>query len=106
MSFLQKLKIILQSKYFIFISLFFALLYIFIGTKLVTYDTNLSENTHVLTGNVVSYTIDGNKLSMLIKASEKVQVTYYINSIEEKEIACFFRLYTLFLASFTHRKGL
>lgn len=85
MSFLQKLKIILQSKYFIFISLFFALLYIFIGTKLITYDTNLSENTHVLTGNVVSYTIDGNKLSMLIKASEKVQVTYYINSIEEKD---------------------
>ena len=85
MSFLQKLRIILQSKYFIFISLFFALLYIFIGTKLITYDTNLSENTHVLTGNVVSYTIDGNKLSMLIKASEKVQVTYYINSIEEKD---------------------
>ena len=85
MSFLQKLKIILQSKHFIFISLFFALLYIFIGTKLITYDTNLSENTHVLTGNVVSYTIDGNKLSMLIKASEKVQVTYYITSIEEKD---------------------
>ena len=32
----------------------------------------------------MSYTIDGNKLSMQVKAEEKVQVTYYINSLEEK----------------------
>ena len=85
MSFSQKLKIILQSKYFIFISLFLALLYIFITTKVIVYDTKYSLDTNILTGNVVSYTIDGNKLNMLIKAREKVQVTYYINSLEEKE---------------------
>ena len=85
MSFSQKLKIILQSKYFIFISLFLALLYVFITTKVIVYDTKYSLDTNILTGNVVSYTIDGNKLNMLIKAREKVQVTYYINSLEEKE---------------------
>lgn len=85
MSFSQKLKIILQSKYFIFISLFLALIYIFIGTKLIIYESGLPEDSHILTGNVISYTVDGNKLSMLIKSSEKVQVTYYINSSEEKE---------------------
>ena len=82
---MPKLKIILQSKYFVFISLFLALLYVFITTKVIVYDTKYSLDTNILTGNVVSYTIDGNKLNMLIKAREKVQVTYYINSLEEKE---------------------
>ena len=55
-----------------------------IFTKWITYESKITEDTTTLTGNILSYTIDGNKLSMQVKAEEKVQVTYYINSLEEK----------------------
>ncbi len=55
-----------------------------IFTKWITYESKIAEDTTTLTGNILSYTIDGNKLSMQVKAEEKVQVTYYINSLEEK----------------------
>lgn len=85
MQYLPRLKIILQSKPFLIISLIFLIIYILIFTKWITYDSKINESTTKLTGNIISYTIDGNKLSMLVKAKEKVQVTYYINSEEEKE---------------------
>ena len=81
---MQRLRIILQSKKFIVISLIFACIYILIFTKWITYESKIAEDTTTLTGNILSYTIDGNKLSMQVKAEEKVQVTYYINSLEEK----------------------
>ena len=85
MPFLQRLKIILQSKKFIGISLCLAIIYILIFTKIITYESKLAINTTELTGSIISYTIDGNKLSMIIKAKEKVKVTYYIKTEEEKE---------------------
>ena len=85
MPFLLRLKILLQSKKFIGISLCLAISYILIMTKVVTYESKLEDNLTNLTGNIISYTIDGNKLSMLIKAEEKVQVTYYILAEEEKK---------------------
>ena len=85
MQYLPRLKIILQSKLFVTISLIFLIIYILIFTKWITYDTKLAENTTKLSGNILSYMIDGNKLSMLIKAEEKIQVNYYINTLEEKE---------------------
>ena len=84
MPYLQKLRIILQSKRFIILSLILMILYIFISTKLIKYASKLDENLTNLTGHIISYTIDGNKLSMVIKGSEKVQVTYYIKTEEEK----------------------
>ena len=81
---LQRLKILLQSKKFIGITLILAIAYIILMTKIVTYSSKIEDNTTSIVGNIISYTIDGNKLSMLIKAEEKVQVTYYISTEEEK----------------------
>ena len=84
MPFLQKLRIILQSKRFIVISLIFIIIYILISTKLIKYESIIDNSTTSLTGKVISYTIDGNKLSMLVKGLEKIEVTYYIKTKEEK----------------------
>ena len=84
MPFLQKLRIILQSKRFIVISLIFIIIYILISTKLIKYESIIDNSTTSLTGKVISYTIDGNKLSMLVKGIEKIEVTYYIKTKEEK----------------------
>lgn len=85
MPFSKKLKIILQSKRFVIISLILLIFYILICTKVITYQTKIKKDTKELSGQIISYTIDGNKLKMLIKGQEKVQVTYYINTKEEKE---------------------
>ena len=85
MPYLLRLKIILQSKKFIILSLLFISIYALIMTKGITYESKLEDNTTKITGNIISYTIDGNKLSMLIKTNEKIKVTYYINTLEEKE---------------------
>ena len=85
MPYLLRLKIILQSKKFIILSLLFISIYALIMTKGITYESKLEDNTTKITGNIISYTIDGNKLSMLIKTKEKIKVTYYINTLEEKE---------------------
>lgn len=82
---LQRLRIILQSKKFIILSLLFIILYIAIFTKLISYESKIDKDTKSLTGTIISYTIDGNKLTMFIKAKEKVKVNYYINTLEEKE---------------------
>ena len=84
MPFLQKLRIILQSKRFVVISLIFIIIYILISTKLIKYESIIDNSTTSLTGKVISYTIDGNKLSMLVKGLEKIEVTYYIKTKEEK----------------------
>ena len=85
MPFLQRLRIILQSKLFIVISLVLIIIYVLIFTKAITYESLISDKTTELSGQIISFMIDGNKLSLLIKDKEKVQVTYYINSLEEKE---------------------
>ena len=85
MPYLLRLKIILQSKKFIILSLLFISIYVLIMTKGITYESKLEDNATKITGNIISYTIDGNKLSMLIKTKEKIKVTYYINTLEEKE---------------------
>ncbi len=81
----KKLKILLQSKKFIILSLIFILLYILIFTKIITYETKLDLNDNTYSGKIESFIIDGNKLSMLVNGEEKVQVTYYIKTKEEKE---------------------
>ena len=85
MSSSQRLRIILQSKKFIILSLLFIILYVVIFTKLISYESKIDKNTKSITGTIMSYTIDGNKLTMFIKAKEKVKVNYYIDTLEEKE---------------------
>lgn len=52
---------------------------------MISYASKLDKNTKSLTGTILSYTIDGDKLSMLIKSQEKIKVNYYIDSLSEKE---------------------
>ena len=84
MSSSQRLRIILQSKKFIILSLLFIILYVVIFTKLISYESKIDKNTNSITGTIMSYTIDGNKLTMFIKAKEKVKLNYYIDTLEEK----------------------
>ena len=81
---MPKLKIILQSKYFIGITLIFVCLYVLVFTKLITYKTNIDINSTLLEGEILNYSIDGDKLSLTIKSIEKVVATYYFTSLEEK----------------------
>lgn len=86
MPFLQKLRIILQSKKFIVLSLLLIILYILIFTRLISYASKLDKNTKSLTGTILSYTIDGDKLSMLIKSQEKIQSKLLYSSIIRKRV--------------------
>ncbi len=85
MQLLKRLKLLLQSSYFIIISLSFIFLYIILFTKVIKYETKYDLNNNKLSGTIIMQKIDGNKLSLTIKDKEKVNVTYYINTLEEKE---------------------
>ena len=73
---MPRLKIILQSKVFISISLIFLILYCVVFTKI---------NDSQINGMIISYKIDGDKLSISLKSKEKIEVSYYISNEEEKE---------------------
>ncbi|MDE5539719.1 MAG: competence protein ComEC family protein, partial [Bacilli bacterium] len=83
---MKRLKIILQSKKFITVSLIFLSIYIFLFTKFITYDSVYPLDTTNLSGTILDYKIDGDKLSLLVLGEEKVQVSYYFKSKDEKEL--------------------
>lgn len=78
---MNQLKILLQSKYFLIISLLFVILLSFIRMQFVTIN---EKDLNEFTGIVTSKKIDGNKLTMIIKGKYKVRVDYYIK--DEKEL--------------------
>ena len=80
---MNRLKILLQSKYFILISLIFIILISFIRMQFVTINKN---NINEFTGIVTSKKIDGNKMTMIIKGKYKVRVDYYIQDEDEKKL--------------------
>lgn len=85
MQFLKRLRIILQSNYFLVVSIFLLIIYIVITTKLIKYESKYNINTTSIQGTILKYHIDGDKISFLINGKEKVQATYYIKTKEEKE---------------------
>ena len=82
---LIKLKNLLQSKKFIIISLIFIIFYVFLFTNIIKYHSKYKGNETNITGKVLNYKIDGDKLNIEVKAKEKVQVVYYFETEEEKE---------------------
>ncbi len=82
--YLVRLRHLLQSKKVIILSIIGLILYIGIFTKGIKYQSKYDINTSKLEGVIINYKIDGDKLSILLKGKEKVQVTYYIKSIEEQ----------------------
>lgn len=81
---MKRLKIILQSKLVLSLSLIFLILYVLIFTKVIQYHSNIPSTTSNIEGIILDYTIDGDKLSILLQAKEKIQVTYYLKNEDEK----------------------
>lgn len=82
---MQRLKIILQSKIFLVLSLIILISYSFFFTQVLKYHSKYSPNTTAIEGYILNYNLDGDKLSFLLSGREKVQATYYFKSQEEKE---------------------
>lgn len=81
---MKKLKIILQSNTFYLFLFLFLSGYIVFFTCIKRYKTQLPDTTSEIVGILTSYTIDGDKLSMILEAEEKISATYYIQSEDEK----------------------
>ena len=82
---LQRLKTALQSNIFVFILLILTLIYIIFSTIVINHKSIYSPNETSFIGYVISYKIDGNYLSAIIKAKEKLKVSYYFKEKEEKD---------------------
>ncbi len=96
-----RLKIILQSKIFIVFSILFILTYVLFFTKVVKYNSKYSDKTKNVSGIVIDFNIDGDKLNLLIKAQEKVKCTYYIKDEKEKD----YLVNNLFLGTLVYLEG-
>lgn len=81
---MPKLKTLLQSKIFYLLLLIIIVIYTIISTKIIKYTSIYSDTTTELSGKLISYNIDGDKLTFLIKNKEKVKGTYIIKSEKEK----------------------
>ena len=80
---MRKLKIILQSNIFYILIGFIILLEILFVTKITKYNSIYSNGKNTIIGKVIKYSINDNKLSMLIKAKEKIQVTFFFKEKDE-----------------------
>ena len=80
---MKKLKIVLQSKYLYVSLLLFLILYLFITTKLIKYETHINSN--IIEGIAINVTYNEDKISFILKNSEKVKCTYYLKENETLE---------------------
>ena len=82
---LNNLKLILRCNILFIILLIFSLLYIFLFTVIIKYESKYDGTETSITGKIKEYSINGSKLQMTIAAQEDIIATYYIKSKEEKE---------------------
>ena len=82
---MKKLKLILQSKYFLLTLIFFTTLYVVLAIHVPFYKTSYNENTTCISGTINKIKIDGNKLTLQLKANEKIVVNYYLKNKQEKQ---------------------
>ena len=84
---MKRLKIILQCNKLLIIILFMTLIYIIISTIIIKYESIYNGNENNISGRILSYKINGNKLNINILAKEKVIINYYIdNELELEEL--------------------
>ena len=74
-----RLKVILQSKVFLIISFFLIALYVLVFTQILKSTSKYSLTSTNLSGIITDYHFFEDKLSLTIKAQEKVQVNYYFD---------------------------
>lgn len=82
---LTNLKLLLRCNILFIILFLFAIIYVFIITVLIKYESKYIGNETKINGKIDEYSINGNKLQMEISGKEKIIATYYINTEEEKE---------------------
>lgn len=81
---LKRIKTVLHSKYFFFGLFLLALICSFIITKVKKYESKYNSNQTKFKVQIIDYKIDGNLLSATVKGKEKLKLTYYFTSEEEK----------------------
>ena len=86
--YLKKLKIIFHYK--VFILLFIVLLYVYLVISNNLLNSKYSEDVRQIEGTITSIKIDGDKVSIVLKAQEKVLVNYYLQ--DEFELNTFKQL--------------
>ncbi len=83
---MKKLKILLAFNKILIILGIFIGIYVLITTKLIKYHSIYPADTNFLPGKIISFNINGNKLTMDILAQEKIKAIYYLKSLEEKDM--------------------
>ncbi len=74
---MKKLKIVLQSNIFYVIISIFAILFVFISTVIIKYDTKL-DNPSLIEGVITDLDIKSDKISFILKSNEKIKCNYYL----------------------------
>lgn len=82
---LTNLKLLLRCNILFIILFLFAIIYVFVITVLIKYESKYVGSETKISGKIDEYSINGNKLQMEISGKEKIIATYYINTEEEKE---------------------
>ncbi len=82
---MPRLKSLLQSKFFLIVSLIFLVLYVLTFTKLVKYKSKYIGSENTIEGIIEVKKVDGDKLSLEVKGKEKLTVSYYFKNIQDKE---------------------
>ena len=80
----RKLRTILQSRYIFKILALLFLGYAFLITNIYKFHSKYSVNTKSVIGVVTDFEIDGNKVTINIKAKEKLIINYYVKTKKEK----------------------
>ena len=81
---MKNLKQILQfNKLLVFLGIFI-FIYILFFTKIIKYSSKYDINEKQVTGIITSMKLDGNKLTINLKAKEYIIANYYIQTEEEK----------------------
>ncbi len=81
---MQNLKNILRYNKLFIIAFILVFVYIVIVTIIIKYESKYSLNDKELVGTISTISVDGNKLSLVIKAQETVKASYYIKTESEK----------------------
>lgn len=77
-------KILISKIFYVFLIIFTLLFFIY-KTIFIKYNSKYNINDKVIKGIVTDYNIDGNVLSLMVSAKEKIKINYYMQSENEKE---------------------
>ena len=80
---MQNWKPLLRSNWFYVIFVFLLILFV-LGSFLIPKKSIYKEGITTVEGKVISYKIDGNFLSFVVEADEKIQAFYYFSTEQEK----------------------